>query len=189
MNIQTMAVADGVLPVCGIAVFAILFVTIHASLKRSQMFQERSVTVLSACVSLLCVIGMYQTFVTPETSQNVSESNGHSGVFFLLVPYAALGIALLMMLLLIFLARLVGGDKAKQHTKNAFPIDPLSSSKHMKEQVPSPLEWPMNLNREQKPKIHINADYLNQTLRNINSIEQMRPNPKPSDSRGIRHER
>ena len=188
MNIQTMAVADGVLPVCGIAVFAILFVTIHASLKRSQMFQERSVTVLSACVSLLCVIGMYETFVTPETSQNISESNGHSGVVFLLVPYAALGIALLVMLLLMLLARLIGGDKAKQHTKNAFPTDPLNSGKHLQEQIPF-LDWPINLSKQSPPKININTDYLNQTLGNVNPIEQMKPNPKPSDSKGIRHER
>jgi hypothetical protein len=188
MNTQIIAVSESVLPVCGIAVFVILFVVIHASLKQSQMFQDRSVTVLSACVSLLCVIGMYQTFFTPETGQDLSKSNGHPGVISLMVPYAALGIALLAMLLLMLLAKLFGSGKTDKCVKKVLPAEP----KYPSERVPEPfipIDLPINLNRDSRPKPSVKTDYLNQTSRNINSIEQMKPNPKPSDSKGIRHEK
>ncbi len=188
MNTHIIAISDSVLPICGIAVFVILFVVIHASLKQSQMFRERSLPVLSACVSLLCVIGMYQTLFTPETSQNPSESNGHPGVIPLLVPYEALGITLLVMLLLMLLAKLFGSGKTDKCVKKVLPAEPEFPRERVAEPCES-IDMPMNLNKQRRPKNRRKIDNLSQALRNINSSEPMKPNPKPSYSKGIRHEK
>ena len=89
----------------GAVIWAILFVVILEVLKKASPFSGWTTYVIAVCVSLLSVIGMFR-FLTGGT--------GHSGdpdkkdpFGFLLLPYAAMGIAMLIVLLLLFLRRML----------------------------------------------------------------------------------
>ena len=77
-----------------IVVFLILFTVIRKVLKE-QIFLEKGSPIISLCVSLLCVVGMKRVFTA-----------GKDGFNPMLVPYAALGISVLFVLLLMFIGKL-----------------------------------------------------------------------------------
>ena len=75
-----------------IIVFIVLLMVIYNTFKESTFFQNANPMVMSICVTSLCVIGIHQVFEKTELD-------------FLILPYAALGIALLSVLLLKWLSR------------------------------------------------------------------------------------
>lgn len=93
------------------AIWAILFVVILEVLKRACLFQRCARYVLAVCASLLSVIGMSRIFVG---GLRRSARAGRGGLFeFLLLPYAAMGTAMLLVLLLPLLRKVVS---ARQET-------------------------------------------------------------------------
>jgi len=187
MNTYNLLALNPILPVCGIAVFIILFLTIHASVKKSQFSQERSVTAVAICVTLLCLIGMYQTFFPSGSGEGLNEDNGHPGTHPLLIPYAALGISILLMLLLMLLTKLVRTSKAKKQPKTAFPTEFPYPSKP-KEQWPLSQTWPAKQHRETGHSTHLINDFPMKTLRNSDRTKERRPDVKPINDKGIRYE-
>jgi hypothetical protein len=95
---------------------------------------------------------------------------------------------LLLAVLMMSLGKLFGSGKTDKCVKKVFPAEPTYPSKRVTEPF-IPIDSPVNLNKQSRPKNRSKTDNLSQTLRNINSCEQMKPNPKPSDSKGIRHEK
>jgi len=88
----------------GVAIWAILFVVILEVLKKASPFSGWTCYVLAACVSLLSVTGMHRMLAGHPAG---GESHGREDPFgFLLLPYAAMGIATLIVLLLLFLQKL-----------------------------------------------------------------------------------
>ncbi len=85
-----------------ITIFIILFIMIYYSLKEAQIFQNGILIVISICVTILCSIGMHQVLMTAN----------QTGFNFILLPYAALGLAILLTLLLMWLLGLSRGNKA-----------------------------------------------------------------------------
>ena len=90
--------SDGLLLVLT-TIFVLLFVIILKSLKQVSIFGKKTTIVISLCVSLLCIIGLNQTFAP------------------ILLLYAALAIALLLSPFLWFIAKIFHGDKRKKKSK------------------------------------------------------------------------
>jgi len=186
MNTYNLLALNPILPMCGIAVFMILFLVIHESLKKSQFFQERSVTAVAVCVTFLCMIGMYQAFFPSGTGQGLSEG-GHPGTHPLLIPYAALGISILLMLLLMLLGKLVRSSKAKKQPKTAFPTE-FSYPSKPKEKWPVSQTWPVKQHRETGRNIHLISDLPVKTLKSSDLTKERKPDVKPINDKGIRYE-
>lgn len=86
------------------AIWATLFVVILGVLKKACLFPRWVRYVLAVCASLLSVIGMSRIFVG---GLRRSAGAGRGGPFeFLLLPYAAMGIAMLLVLLLLLLRKM-----------------------------------------------------------------------------------
>ena len=89
----------------GAAVWLILFVVIREALKRALPFSGWTTDVIAVCASLLSVIGMHRMLAgAPSHSPDTDEKDPFG---FLLLPYAAMGIAMLIVLLLLFLRRML----------------------------------------------------------------------------------
>ena len=97
-----------------IVVFMILSLTIHPCLRQCKMFSGHSATVLAMCVSFLCLLGMSQMFFPVTPRESLSGGNDSPRFIPLLIPYAALAIAMLTLLLW----RLFGNAKKKKHIIN-----------------------------------------------------------------------
>jgi hypothetical protein len=188
MNTSTIAIAEDTLSVCSVFIFVILFIMIHAALEQSKMFSGRIIGVLSFCVTSLSMIAMGMMFVSPQTSGDRPVSTESTGMPAILIPYAALGVSLLIMFLLMSLGKLFGSGKTGKPVEEIYPPELIFPSKQ-KTKPFLPIDLLVNLNKQSRPKAPFNPDYLSQTLRNISSIEQMKPKPKPPTSKGIRYEK
>jgi Flp pilus assembly protein TadB len=107
------------LVLCGLPIFVILFAVISTALKQTSLFGRNTAVVVALCTALLCVIGLYRTFLPPDAAKDLSGRSNPMGVDFVLLPYAVLGIAiLLMLLLLMFSGRRTRRDKLPKATKD-----------------------------------------------------------------------
>lgn len=91
-----------------VAIFILLFVVIHRVLKEVSFFKGATAVIVVLCVSLLSVIGLPQLVAGGDGIQNVNDNEGRAGgiLDFILIPYAALAVAILLLLLLRFIAKL-----------------------------------------------------------------------------------
>lgn len=90
--------------VVGAVIFVILFTVILTTLKRVAVFSNGVKVTLAVCVSLLAIIGINRSF-----SQTAPASSGRGSggwLDFLLLPYTAMAIAMLLVLLLLLLRRI-----------------------------------------------------------------------------------
>ena len=104
---------------CGTIIFVLLFVTILNVLKQTSIFRGATAVVIAICVSLLSVIGLSQFFVITEVSCE-TEVNCHSFNFdldFILLPYVALALSVLLILLFRFMRRIFRNNKTKHSRK------------------------------------------------------------------------
>ena len=117
-----------------VAIFIILFVVILSTLQAVSMFGRMSRVVLALCVSLLCIIGLLQSFFpspghsvmpseTPTEIEIVTEplaempdEDNEQRIYFLplLLPYGALAVTLLLSPLALLFAVLRKGKCWKQ---------------------------------------------------------------------------
>jgi len=88
----------------GVAVWAVLFVVILAVLKKASPFTGWTCYVIAACVSLLSVVAMFRMLGGPASPDQSVRNRDPLG--FILLPYAAMGIAMLLVLFLLFIRRL-----------------------------------------------------------------------------------
>ena len=104
---------------CLIAIFILLFVIILKSLKQASIFRKKATVVISLCVSLLCIIGLSQTFVPTEKASYVSKNSSYHTpeLDLILVLYAALAITLLLSVLLLFIVKIFGSDKYRKKSE------------------------------------------------------------------------
>jgi len=115
---QALQSSPGILPI-GAAIFIVLFTVILTTLRRAEPFPRGANVTLAICASLLAMIGMLRTFgQVGETAKN----SGGTWLDFILLPYTAMAIAMLLVLLLLLLDRLVSRKKkALDRTKPRFP--------------------------------------------------------------------
>jgi len=101
------------------SIFVILFVTILKVLKEASFFRENTAVIVALCVSLLSLIGLSHLVAGGDGFQEVTNNEGRTGgiLDFILLPYAALGIAILLLLLLRFIAKLFRSERVKRYSE------------------------------------------------------------------------
>ena len=89
------------------ATFTILFVITLKILKQYSIFKGMTAVILALCISLLSVIGLSRLFVvvdvTCEAAENTYKIDFTIGI--ILLPYTALGLAILFVILFRFVVR------------------------------------------------------------------------------------
>jgi hypothetical protein len=102
-----------------LAVFVLLFMVIWNALKSSSIFPEPTCFVISLCVAALCILGVTNYF--PKKHVNLQEvaviaqedvslqEPQQRKFFFILLPYMALVISLLLFLIITLIAPLANG--------------------------------------------------------------------------------
>jgi hypothetical protein len=125
---------NGLVPlVAKIAIFVLLWVVIFESLKMASFFRSKAVeAIVATCVSLLSVISMFRFLGAGNGTYNVSEKTGGDGtnLDIILLAYAALGVAIVLLSLYLFAGKFLGNDKpnkslrdAERRTESAFQSD------------------------------------------------------------------
>lgn len=99
-------VSIGVL--CGASIFVILFVVIAKTLQQMAMFNKNTAIVVALCTTLLCMVGLYRTFVQPSSANAAATQDVPPSLEFLLWPYTVMALAILCVLLVLFVRGLVG---------------------------------------------------------------------------------
>jgi hypothetical protein len=161
---------------------------IHAALRQSKMFSGWMTGVLSFCVTCLSLIAMGLMFVSPQTDSGRSASPASPGMPIILTPYAALGICLLILFVLMSLAKLFGGGKADKHEEDFLPPKVYIPSK--KKSKPSmPIDLPSDFKKRSRQKNHTETDLIERALRDLNSIDRMNAVSKPMNRKGVRYEK
>lgn len=106
MNTIVLGLFTGIHLLCLIAIFVILVMTIYKVLQEASVFNSTAASVVIAvCVSLLSISGMVRLFKPGNGIYVASDDsvNENVGLDFLLIPYIALGIAIIVVLLLKFI--------------------------------------------------------------------------------------
>jgi len=99
------------------AIFALLYMTISVTLKQASFFKRKMSAIVALCVSLLGIIGLFRFFGTADKAIDVVDKSDSSGTVLdvILLPYAALAVAVLLLFLLLFLSKIFQSGKLKRH--------------------------------------------------------------------------
>ena len=115
---KSLLALDGFIPlVVRIAIFTLLWVVIFKSLKVGHFFRGKAVeAIVAMCVSLLSLIGMFRFLGAGNGTYNVSErtSDQDANLDTILLPYAALGITIILLALYLFAISLFRRDKSRK---------------------------------------------------------------------------
>jgi hypothetical protein len=111
MNAITSTTGIPMSVVCvAVPIFVVLFVAILMVLRQSSMFDKPTAVVLAFCVAVLCLIGMFRVVVVPTSGVVVDAANDSRPLLnTILLPYAAMALALLLTLLYMLIAKVLGG--------------------------------------------------------------------------------
>jgi len=101
-----------VLVLAGLPIFVILFVTISRALKQTPMFNGNAAVVVALGTTLLCMAGLYRTFVAPGNRETAVTNDTPSWLDLCLLPYTAMALALLFVLVLLLARRFRAGREA-----------------------------------------------------------------------------
>jgi len=105
---------------CMLPIFVILYVVISHSLQRSALFGKNATIAVAFCATFLCVLGLYETLAPRGNTDQTDVGGGGTGFDFLLIPYAALALAILAMFLLLFIRKLLGHDDGRKPHPDTF---------------------------------------------------------------------
>lgn len=102
------------------AVFLIVLLVSFESLKKMSVFGQRTAFIVAVCVSLLSILGLVRFMETPkaapQTAQN--EPGVYINLDFILLPYAAMALAIILTLLLRWIA-----GRPREHQTKRFEKD------------------------------------------------------------------
>ena len=104
---------------CFAVLFILLYLVILKSLKFSSFFRGPTAIVIAICASLLSAIGVMRTFTVGGWDINVENNSSKSGggLDIILIPYTALALSILTVLILLFLSRFFKGNKIERRSK------------------------------------------------------------------------
>jgi amino acid transporter len=112
MKTFILALSEPTTFLCLAAIFIILFAIIAKTLQETSFFQKKTAVVVALCVSLLCIVGLYQSFFNIDKTHGMSEQSDKNGaLYFLLFPYTALALAILLLPLLLFALKVFRGER------------------------------------------------------------------------------
>ena len=106
-----------ILLLSGMAIFTILFVLINKALKQISIFQGPAAVIAAICVSLLSVIGLSRFFVIADVACKTTENRRDITLDFILLPYTALALAIILVLLLLFVNRISRNHRMNKSCK------------------------------------------------------------------------
>ena len=100
----------GVIAMLG-AMFVIVFVCVRRAVKEMSFFGDAAGSAVTFCVALLSILGLVRFFGPSETAATPTEAPGESGglLDFVVLPYVALALTILLMLLLLPLGKRLHG--------------------------------------------------------------------------------
>ncbi len=101
----------------GVAIFTILFVIIHKTLKQMSIFQGPTTVLVAICVSLLSVIGLSRFFVIADVTCKTTANRRDITLDFIFLPYTALALAIILVLLLLFISRTSRNHRVNKSSK------------------------------------------------------------------------
>ena len=107
MNAIGSLVLPPVFVLCAVPVFVILFAIILRTLRHIPLFDGSNPVVLALCVTLLCMIGLHQVFVQPAAAEAAPANDARRSLDFLLLPYTAMALAMLLAFCLLLLHKVV----------------------------------------------------------------------------------
>jgi len=115
-------VSGGLAVLALVAVFTIVLVVAYRVLKEMSFFGRTGNWVVACCVALLSVVGCVRSFGGSEPSTGSSgRPTGTNAPFdFILLPYVALPIAIISVLLLSFVLKLLGRGDIMRFDEKAF---------------------------------------------------------------------
>ena len=101
------------------AIFILLFAVIRQVLKEVSFFKGNTAVIIALCVSLLSTIGLSQLSAGGDGLREANNSEGRTGgiLDFILLLYAALGITILLLLLLRFIAKIFRSERVKRYSE------------------------------------------------------------------------
>lgn len=116
------SLGDSILVLVAGAIFLLVFAIILEVLRKVSLFNKTNTTLVALCVSLLCIIGLQRFLLPGSDGHELSDNGGGSGTGFdlILLPYAALAIAILVMSLLLFLSRIFRKRSKKRHYREFY---------------------------------------------------------------------
>jgi len=117
MGKSTFVLHEFILLLSGMAIFTILFVIIHKILKQMSFFQGPAAVIVAICVSLLSVIGLSRFFVIADVACKTTENRHDITLDFILLPYTALALAIMLVLLFSFVNRLCKNHRMNKSCK------------------------------------------------------------------------
>jgi len=119
MSLMSINRVGPVAVLCFAALFVLLYLVIYKSLKFSSFFRGPTAIVVAVCVSLLSVIGMMRMFTVGGWDINVENNSSKSddGLDIVLIPYTALALSILAVIILLFLSRLFKGNEIERRSK------------------------------------------------------------------------
>jgi hypothetical protein len=160
------AITENPLAISLAALGVLIFVMILKSLRGTSFFRGRIAIIIAACATIISIMGMYKLLIAPEKPlpcypyENANKDET-GGISIYLVPYTALGIAILLLVLLLLVHHVAKWIKRQGLCK---PTERTTAQ---------PTTDPMRTESEQrfkswsKPKTNINTDRcLNRSIEN-----------------------
>ena len=96
---------------CAVSIFVILFAIILRTLRQMPFFDGSNPVPIAVCVTLLCILGLHQLFVQPAGTETAPADDARRSLDFLLLPYTAMALAMLLALCLLLLDKVeASGD-------------------------------------------------------------------------------
>ncbi len=108
-------ITDNSLAISLAALGVLIFVIILKALREYSFFRGRTAVIVAICVAILSIMGMYELLMSPERPlyrtpcypyENANKDED-GGISVYLVPYAALGVAILLLVLLLLAHQVV----------------------------------------------------------------------------------
>jgi len=99
---------------CAVPIFVILYVVISGSLQSSALFGKNATIAVALSATFLCMLGLYAMLVPQGNAHQTDVGRRGTEFDFLLIPYAALALAILTVLLLLFVRKVLGHDDGKK---------------------------------------------------------------------------
>jgi len=105
---------------CVLPIFVILYAVILGSLQRSALFGKNATVAVAFSATFLCMLGLYETLAPGGNTNHTDTGGAATGFDFLLIPYAALALAILTILLLLFIRKVLGHDDGRKPHPDTF---------------------------------------------------------------------
>ena len=102
-----------------VLLFVLLFTPILTAVRHMPLFGAGNAVVMAVVITLLCIIAMWVLLV-PAAAPKQTEGE-REGFLFLLIPYAALALSILAILLMRFLMRTFGINNPDERTSRRDP--------------------------------------------------------------------